>query len=192
MKVLDNSALNQVQSSFEPITNRLPCIVTYIHFVLRLNTVIKPSKGMKSNRLTVAKCSCQFDAALFLQAKNVVASKNECHQTASHQSLHSWQFQPGFITKTVRCCTSARTQNRWMIHLLEVGEKVSYFDASPLRNSRATNLARLFHCCSLNLQSNTSLVPSTILLPSKRIFTDNTHIAQPLQLLDPIEQLRYT
>lgn len=148
---------------------------------------------MKSNRLTVGStCSCQFDAALFVQANNVVASKNECHQTASHQSLPSWQFQPGFITKTVRCCTNTRTQNRWMIHLLEVGEKVSYFDASPLRNSRATNLARLFHRCSLNLQSNTSLVPSTISLPSKGIFTDNTHIAQPLQLLDPIEQLRYT
>ena len=139
-EVLDSSVSNQLQSSFEPTTNTSStCTVTHLHFVLRLYTV--PSKGMKSNWLNVdSKCSCKFDAVFLCPGKGrrsfpklmpldrissvfaqlgILTRKKSFWGTVKNASLTS-------ITKTLCCCTKAKTKNRWMIHLLKWVRKFVY------------------------------------------------------------------
>ena len=87
-------------------------------------------------------------SSVFAHAGIPTRTKSRCG-TVKNASLTS-------VTNILlNCCIKASTKSTWIIHLLDIDENVCLFDASPLRNSRATHLARVRHCCSRKRQSNT-------------------------------------
>ena len=97
-------------------------------------------------------------SSVFAHAGIPTRTKSRCG-TVKNASLTS-------VTNILlNCCTKASTKSTWIIHLLDIGENVCSLDASPLRNSRATHLARVATLVPEKRQSNTKRVSRIISSP---------------------------